>query len=187
MSTNYLNSLLAFLILLILSPILFISTISILLSDGYPFIFKQDRVGRNGKKFRIVKFRTLKKNTPNVPTNELNDNENYFFKTGRILRLTSIDELPNLINIIRGEMCFIGPRPPIPSQKKIILLRKKSGVLNLMPGITGYAQVNGRDNLNDEEKHIFDLYYLNNKSILLDLRIIILTFLKVIFKTNVKH
>ena len=84
-------------------------------------------------------------------------------------------------------MCFIGPRPPIPSQKKIILLRKKSGVLNLMPGITGYAQVNGRDNLNDEEKHIFDLYYLNNKSILLDLRIIILTFLKVIFKTNVKH
>ena len=129
----------------------------------------------------------MKRNTPELPTHLLTDPDIYILKIGHLLRKYSLDELPNLINILKGEMSFIGPRPALHSQLDLIELRKKFGIDKIMPGITGWAQINGRDELSIEEKCIYDKEYLDNKSILFDLKILKLTLLKVLLGTNVKH
>ncbi len=167
------------LILVTLPLLLLIALIIIIETPGRP-LFKQKRVGQNSNEFIIYKFRTMHIDTPNIPTNELNDRNKYITKIGGFLRKTSLDELPQLFNILKGNMSFVGPRPPLFSQKILIEKRKKAGVDKLKPGITGYAQINGRDDIDDIEKFEYDFYYYKNQSMLLDLKIILLTLIQVI-------
>ena len=129
----------------------------------------------------------MKKNTPNVATHLLENPKQYVLKTGRILRKLSLDELPNLINIIRGEMVFVGPRPALYNQDDLMQLRIKAGVDKLKPGITGWAQINGRDKISLKEKVNFEKQYLERKSTWFDIKIIVLTFTSVLKSDGVKH
>lgn len=182
-----LNRLIAVLLLLLIWPFFLILLILIYLEDGSPIFFKQKRVGVNYTFFQIYKFRSMKKHTPNVATHLLPNPEKYLLKIGRILRKLSLDELPNLINIIKGEMVFIGPRPALYNQDDLMALRVAKGVDKLKPGITGWAQVNGRDEISIEEKVQLEKYYLDNKSIGLDFKILFLTIFNVIISKNVNH
>ena len=128
----------------------------------------------------------MKKDTPDIPTHLVDDPSSLFTKSGPFLRKFSFDELPQLFNILKGDMCFIGPRPALYNQDDLIALRTKTGVQTLMPGVTGWAQVNGRDELSIPEKVKMDEYYLKNQSILLDMKIIWLTVLKVFRAEGVK-
>ena len=129
----------------------------------------------------------MKKNTPNVATHLLTNPETYLLKIGKFLRKTSLDELPNLINIITGEMVFVGPRPALYNQDDLMTLRVVTGVSKLKPGITGWAQINGRDDISIEKKVQFEQEYMNKRSILLDIKIIIKTFSIVLFGKGVSH
>jgi O-antigen biosynthesis protein WbqP len=129
----------------------------------------------------------MKKNTPNVATHLLTNPEQYLLKIGRILRKLSFDELPNLINIIKGEMVFVGPRPALYNQDDLMALRVATGVSNLKPGITGWAQINGRDDISIEKKVQLEQEYLYKRSTLFDIEIIIKTFTKVLFSKGVSH
>ncbi len=182
-----LSRLLASLIFLLLSPVLILVASAIFIEDGFPLFFKQRRVGQNYSFFLIYTFRSMKKNTPNVATHLLTNPEQYLLNIGVILRKLSLDELPNLINIIKGEMVFVGPRPALYNQDDLMALRVASGVDKLKPGITGWAQINGRDNISIEKKVSLEKEYLMRKSILFDLRIVILTFTNVIFSHGVRH
>ena len=181
------NRLFAILILVLLSPIFILVSFFILIEDGYPVIFKQKRVGVNYTFFYIYKFRSMKKNTPNVATHLLTNPEHYLLKIGGILRKLSLDELPNLINIIKGEMVFVGPRPALYNQDDLMILRVSAGVDKLKPGITGWAQINGRDEISIEEKVKLEQAYLDRKSILFDVEIVIKTFTNVLFSKGVSH
>ena len=181
------NKITALFLLLILSPIFLIVAISIVIEDGFPVFFKQKRVGMNYTFFYIYKFRTMKKDTPNVATHLLTNPIRFLLKSGIILRKLSLDELPNLINIIKGEMVFVGPRPALYNQDDLMTLRVASGVDKLKPGITGWAQINGRDEISIPEKVKLEQEYLNRKSILLDIEIIIKTFTNVLFSKGVSH
>ena len=181
------NRLFALIILGILFPIFLIVAFSILLEDGSPIFFKQKRVGVNYSFFNIYKFRSMKKNTPNVATHLLENPESYLLRIGGVLRKLSLDELPNLINIIKGEMVFAGPRPALYNQDDLMALRVAEGVDKLKPGITGWAQVNGRDEISIEEKVAFDREYLARKSFWFDLKIILLTVSSVLSSRGVNH
>jgi O-antigen biosynthesis protein WbqP len=182
-----LNRLFAFIILLILSPVLIVVALIIYIEDGSPIFFKQKRVGVNYTFFNIYKFRSMKKNTPNVATHLLNDPEQYLLKIGGILRKLSLDELPNLINIIKGEMVFVGPRPALFNQDDLMAFRVANGVSILKPGITGWAQINGRDELSIAKKVQLEQEYLYKKSFLFDIEILIKTFTNVLFSKGVSH
>lgn len=173
--------------LIILLPILFVISIFIFFEDGFPIFFKQKRVGQYQQMFWIIKFRSMKKATPNVATHLLDNPDKYLLKCGKLIRKLSIDELPNLINIVKGEMVFIGPRPALFNQDDLIGLRKKHGIDVLKPGLTGWAQVNGRDEIELHKKVKLDEYYLINKSFKLDLKILLKTFFKVISFKNISH
>jgi O-antigen biosynthesis protein WbqP len=177
----------ALLLLLIFSPIFIVVAVLILMEDGFPVFFKQNRVGQNLSFFQIYKFRSMKKSTPNVATHLLGDPKKYLLRIGKIIRKLSLDELPNLINIIKGEMVFVGPRPALYNQDDLMALRVAAGVDKLKPGITGWAQVNGRDEISIEEKVRFESEYLSRKSIFFDLQIIIKTFTSVLMSKNVSH
>jgi O-antigen biosynthesis protein WbqP len=157
------------------------------MQDGFPVFFKQKRVGVNYSFFYIYKFRTMKKDTPNVATHLLSNPEQYLLKIGALLRKLSLDELPNLINIIKGEMAFVGPRPALYNQDDLMALRVAAGVDKLIPGITGWAQVNGRDELSLEQKVALEKEYLAKKSLLIDFQILIKTFTNVLFSKGVTH
>jgi O-antigen biosynthesis protein WbqP len=129
----------------------------------------------------------MKKNTPNVATHLLTNPEQYLLKIGITLRKLSLDELPNLINIIKGEMLFVGPRPALYNQNDLMALRVATGVDKLKPGITGWAQINGRDEISIEKKVQLDQEYLHRRSILFDIQIIIKTFTNVLFSKGVSH
>jgi O-antigen biosynthesis protein WbqP len=182
-----LNRIAALFLLIILSHIFLIVGLLIFLQDGLPVFFKQKRVGVNYSFFYIYKFRTMKKDTPNVATHLLTNPEQYLLKIGALLRKLSLDELPNLINIIRGEMVFVGPRPALYNQDDLMALRVAAGVDKLIPGITGWAQVNGRDELSLEQKVALEKEYLQKKSLLIDFQIIIKTFTNVLFSKGVTH
>lgn len=182
-----LNRFFAILLLLLLIPVFIIVSILILFEDGFPIFFKQKRVGVHYTFFNIYKFRSMKKNTPNVATHLLQNPEQYVLKIGKLLRKLSLDELPNLINIINGEMVFVGPRPALYNQDDLMELRIKEGVDKLKPGITGWAQINGRDEISLEEKVKFEKEYLIRKSYWFDLKIMILTFTSVLKSDGVKH
>ena len=182
-----LNRIAALFLLITLSPIFLIVGLLIFLQDGLPVFFKQKRVGVNYSFFYIYKFRTMKKDTPNVATHLLTNPEQYLLKIGALLRKLSLDELPNLINIIRGEMVFVGPRPALYNQDDLMALRVAEGVDKLIPGITGWAQVNGRDELNLEQKVALEKEYLVKKSLSVDFQILIKTFTNVLFSKGVTH
>jgi len=182
-----LNRLFALFLLLLFSPIFLIVSIAILIEDGFPVLFTQKRVGINYTFFKINKFRSMKKNTPNVATHLLTNPEQYLLKIGKFIRKTSLDELPNLINIIKGDMVFVGPRPALYNQDDLMALRVATGVEKLKPGITGWAQINGRDDISIEKKVQLEQEYLHKKSFLFDLEIIIKTFTNVLFSKGVSH
>ena len=181
------NRIIALFLLIILSPIFLIVGFLIFVQDGLPVFFKQKRVGVNYSFFYIYKFRTMKKDTPNVATHLLTNPAQYLLKIGALLRKLSLDELPNLINIIRGEMVFVGPRPALYNQDDLMALRVAAGVDKLIPGITGWAQVNGRDELSLEQKVALEKEYLQKKSLTVDFQILIKTFTNVLFSKGVTH
>lgn len=175
----------ALLLLILLSPLFLAIGLIILIDDGGPIIFKQYRVGKGNKLFYIYKFRTMKNGTRNVASGELGESDQSITRSGKLLRKTSLDELPQLFNILKGDMSFVGPRPLIPEEKEIRVLREKYNVFSVRPGMTGLAQINGRDTLDDEEKASFDRYYVNARSLLLDIRIIFKTVVVVLTGKNV--
>ena len=181
------NRLLALLILIFFSPIFIMVSIVIFIEDGFPVFFTQKRIGINYSFFNIYKFRSMKKNTPNVATHLLTNPDQYLLKIGKFIRKTSLDELPNLINIIKGEMVFVGPRPALYNQDDLMTLRVATGVDKLKPGITGWAQINGRDDISIERKVQLEQEYLHTRSILLDFEIIVKTFTNVLFRKGVSH
>jgi len=181
------NRLLAFILLIIISPIFIVLAFVILLEDGFPVFFTQKRVGINYSFFNICKFRSMKKNTPNVATHLLENPDQYLLKIGKFIRKTSLDELPNLINIIKGEMVFVGPRPALYNQDDLMTLRVAIGVDKLKPGITGWAQINGRDDISIEKKVELEQEYMYKRSTLFDIEIIIKTFTNVLFSKGVSH
>jgi O-antigen biosynthesis protein WbqP len=174
-------------LVVVLFPVFFIVALFIYFEDGFPVFFKQKRVGVNYTFFEIYKFRSMKKNTPNVATHLLENPSQYLLKIGGLLRKLSLDELPNLINIVKGEMVFVGPRPALYNQDDLMALRVKAGVDRLKPGLTGWAQVNGRDELSLEAKVALEKEYLERRSFWFDLKIMVLTFTKVLKSQGVKH
>lgn len=182
-----LNRLFALILLLILSPLFLLVAIAIFIEDGMPIFFKQKRVGINYTFFNIYKFRSMKKNTPNVATHLLVNPVKYLLKSGVLLRKLSLDELPNLINIIKGEMVFVGPRPALYNQDDLMALRVAARVDKLKPGITGWAQINGRDEISIEEKVVLEKEYLERKSFWFDMVILVKTFTSVIRVKGVAH
>jgi O-antigen biosynthesis protein WbqP len=161
--------------------------VSIFVEDSTPIFFKQKRVGINYSFFNIYKFRSMKKNTPNVATHLLENPGQYVLKVGGLLRKLSLDELPNLINIIKGEMVFVGPRPALYNQDDLMALRVASGVDQLKPGITGWAQINGRDDISIEVKVGLEREYFEKKSFLFDVMIVLRTFTSVLGSKGVAH
>ncbi len=182
-----LNRLFSFILLLLLLPVFLIIALYILKEDGFPLFFKQKRIGINNTFFYIYKFRSMKNNTPNVATHLLENPDQYLLKIGKFIRKMSLDELPNLINIIKGEMVFVGPRPALYNQVDLIELRVATGVSKLKPGITGWAQINGRDEISIEEKVKLEQEYLNRKSFLFDIEIVFKTFANVFFGKGISH
>lgn len=174
---------LALLGLIILSPLFLIIILLIKKDSKGPIIFKQKRVGKNKIIFNIYKFRTMKVDTPSdAPTHLLKDPDFFITKIGKFLRKTSLDELPQLVNIIKGEMSIIGPRPALWNQYDLILERDKYGANDVHPGLTGLAQISGRDELSIEKKAIFDGIYIQKMSILLDVKCFIGTIISVVKK-----
>ena len=174
-------------LLICFSPILLIVAITIIVDDGFPILFRQKRVGQNNTHFWIYKFRTMKKDVADIPTHLVKDGTSLYTSIGPFLRKFSFDELPQLINILKGDMVFIGPRPALYNQDDLIELRTQAGVHSLMPGVTGWAQVNGRDELSIPDKVTMDEYYLKNKSLCLDIKIIFRTLIKVLKTEGVSH
>ncbi|WP_088536670.1 sugar transferase [Geobacter sp. DSM 9736] len=169
-----------------LIPILFVGLLVRLTSRGSA-LYWSERVGRGNSIFRMPKFRTMKTNTPAVATHLLHNAEQFLTPIGGFLRKTSLDELPQLFSIIKGDMSFVGPRPALFNQDDLISLRTQKGVHVLTPGLTGWAQINGRDELPITIKVKYDEYYLNNQSFLLDLKILLLTLVKVLRSEGVQH
>jgi len=182
-----LNRVFALFLFVILSPLFLIVGLVILFEDGFPVFFTQSRVGINYTFFYIFKFRSMKKNTPNVATHLLTNPDQYLLKVGKFIRKTSLDELPNLINIIKGEMVFVGPRPALYNQDDLMQFRVATGVSKLKPGITGWAQINGRDEISIAQKVELEQEYLYKRSFLLDIEILVKTFTNVLFGKGVSH
>ena len=177
-----LDRLLALLMLLFLSPVFLIVSILTLIDDGFPVFFTQKRVGKDYSFFKLYKFRSMKKDTPNVATHLLENPEQYVLKVGKVLRKLSLDEVPNLINILKGEMVFVGPRPALYNQDDLMQLRVAAGVAHLKPGLTGWAQINGRDEISIQEKVALEKEYLERKSFSFDVKIFFMTFSSAFFK-----
>ena len=174
------------LLVLLVVPMLLIS-ISIRLSSKGSILYWSDRVGKNNKIFKMPKFRSMLIDTPAVATRLLDNPDAYLSPIGGFLRSTSLDELPQLFSVLKGDMSFVGPRPALFNQDNLIVLRTEKGVDKLLPGITGWAQVNGRDELSIPDKVILDVEYLNRQSFWFDMKILWMTFLKVIKRDGVSH
>ncbi|MEE1389013.1 MAG: sugar transferase [Clostridia bacterium] len=177
---NILDFILSLLALIILLPFFFIFAIIIKLESKGPIFFKQKRIGKDKKEFYIYKFRTMRTDTPkDMPTHLLKDAESYITKSGKIFRKTSIDELPQILNILKGQMSIIGPRPALWNQYDLIKERDKYNANSIRPGLTGWAQVNGRDELEIPIKAKFDGEYVEKMSLLFDTKIFLKTIIKV--------
>lgn len=169
-------------------PMLIVCVLQKASSPNEPIFFQQLRVGRGGRTFVLTKFRSMKSSAPKyMPTGELQDGATYISRFGRFLRDTSIDELPQLFQVLRGEMSLIGPRPLIPQENEIHELRRELGVYQLRPGLTGWAQVNGRDLLDDEEKAALDREYLEKMSPAFDAKILLMTVGKVLEREGIRE
>jgi len=174
-------------LILTFAPLFLLVVLAVRLTSVGPVLFPTQRAGKGNKLFTMYKFRTMRINTPQVATHLLKEPDQFLTPIGKLLRRTSLDELPQLINVLRGEMSLVGPRPALFNQDDLIALRTARGVDALTPGITGWAQVNGRDELPIPEKVKLDEWYLKNRSLWLDLKILGMTFFKVIRKEGVVH
>lgn len=177
---------LSFIAIIIFAVPMVVVSIVIKITSKGPILFTQKRVGKNGEYFEIYKFRSMSIDTPNVSTEDLGDPTSYITPVGKFIRKTSIDELPQLFNIIKGDMSIVGPRPALYNQYELIEMRDNVNVNSVRPGLTGYAQVMGRDFISDKEKVDYDQYYVDNKSVLLDIKIIWMTFFSVLKTEGVK-
>ena len=175
------------LLLLSLVIIMLFIAIAIQRTSKGPVLYWSDRVGKNNKIFKMPKFRSMLTDTPAVATHLLDNPDTYLSPIGGFLRRTSLDELPQLFSVLKGDMSFVGPRPALFNQEDLIALRKEKGVDRLLPGITGWAQVNGRDELSIPDKMALDVEYLNRQSFWFDIKILWMTFLKVINRDGVSH
>jgi O-antigen biosynthesis protein WbqP len=170
----------------LLLPIVLVA-LSVRLTSKGPALYWSDRVGRNNKIFKMPKFRSMRVGTPAVATHLLSNPDVYLTPIGSFLRKSSLDELPQLWSILAGDMSFVGPRPALFNQQDLIELRTKAGVHELLPGLTGWAQINGRDELPIPKKVALDIEYLHRKSLFFDIKIIFLTAWKVVRRDNVTH
>jgi O-antigen biosynthesis protein WbqP len=178
---------LSILLLAIFSPAFFVIALLVRLTSKGPVLYWSNRVGRNNVIFGMPKFRTMRVDTPVVATHLLDEPNRFLTPIGSFLRKSSLDELPQLWSILKGDMSFVGPRPALFNQDDLISLRDARGVSRLLPGLTGWAQINGRDELPIPEKVELDVEYLKRQSLELDLKIIALTFLKVLRGDGVTH
>ena len=172
--------------LLLLLPVLLVYVVVRLTSEG-PALYWSDRVGRNNVIFKMPKFRSMRMGTPAVATHLLADAASHLTPIGSFLRKSSLDELPQLWSILAGDMSFVGPRPALFNQQDLIALRTAQGVHTLVPGLTGWAQVNGRDELPIPDKVKLDVAYLQQQSLSFDIRILWLTLVKVVTQDGVSH
>lgn len=170
----------------LLLPVMLVAILVRLTSKG-PILYWSDRVGRNNAIFKMPKFRSMQIGTPAVATHLLTSPDSYLTPIGSFLRKSSLDELPQLWSIIKGDMSFVGPRPALFNQHDLIELRTRNGVHKLLPGLTGWAQVNGRDELPIPAKVKLDVDYLQRQSLWFDIRILWLTFVKVLRRDGVSH
>jgi O-antigen biosynthesis protein WbqP len=161
--------------------------ILIKLTSNGPVLYWSDRIGQFNKFFKMPKFRTMKLNTPQVASNLMIEPSLYLTLFGTVLRKTSLDEIPQLWSILVGDMTFVGPRPALFNQYDLIKLRTRKGIHNLVPGLTGWAQVNGRDDLSIAKKVKFDAEYLKKKSFIFDLKILYLTLIEIIRREGIRH
>ena len=171
---------------LLVIPMLLIC-IAVRLSSKGSALYWSNRIGRNNEIFKMPKFRSMLIDTPDVATHLLNTPDSYLSPIGTFLRRSSLDESPQLFSVLKGDMSFIGPRPALHNQDDLIALRTKKGVDKLLPGITGWAQVNGRDKLSIPDKVALDVEYLNRQSFWFDMKILWMTFLKVLKRDSVRH
>ncbi|NGM83581.1 sugar transferase [Paenibacillus sp. 7124] len=175
------DTLLALVALLCLWPFFIIIAVAIKLESRGPILFKQKRIGKHKREFYILKFRTMRTDTPkDMPTHLLKNPEACITRVGKFLRKTSLDELPQIINILKGEMSIIGPRPALWNQYDLLEERDKYGANEIKPGLTGWAQINGRDELPNEEKAKYDGTYTKNVSFLFDVKIFVMTIVRVL-------
>jgi O-antigen biosynthesis protein WbqP len=172
--------------LVFLIPLLLVAAMVRITSPG-PALYWSDRVGRKNRLFKMPKFRSMRTDTPAVATHLLGNPEVYLTPIGGFLRKSSLDELPQLWSILRGDMSFVGPRPALFNQDDLVALRTQEGVDALRPGLTGWAQINGRDELPIPEKVAFDVEYLRKRSLMFDFRILVMTFLKVVRRDGISH
>ena len=187
MTKRFLDILVSSLALLGLALPIALIALAVKLTSPGPVLYWSDRVGRGNRIFRMPKFRSMRIDTPVLPTHLLTSPERWLSPIGSLLRRTSLDELPQLWSVLKGDMSLVGPRPALFNQDDLIELRTRRGVHALRPGITGWAQVNGRDELPIPVKVDFDAWYLEHQSLALDLRILLLTVLKVVGQQGVAH
>ena len=173
-------------LVLLVTPMLFIY-ITVRFSSRGPALFWSDRIGKNNKIFKMPKFRSMLIDTPAVATHLLDNPDSYLSPIGGFLRRSSLDELPQIFSILKGDMSFVGPRPAFYNQDDLIALRTEKGVDKLLPGITGWAQVNGRDELSIPAKVALDVEYLKRQSFWFDMKILLMTFIKVVKRDGVSH
>ena len=171
----------------LLAPFIVLVALAVRLTSAGPIVYWSDRVGKNNAIFRMPKFRTMRTDTPAVATHLLGNPDQYLTPIGSFLRKSSLDELPQLWSILKGDMSLVGPRPALYNQHDLIALRTEKNVHSIVPGLTGWAQINGRDELPIPDKVVLDAYYLEHQGFWLDMRILVLTFFKVIKRDGVTH
>lgn len=184
---RWMNLILALLILFPMMIIFLIIVILIKVTSSDSVIHQSTRIGRNNKTFKMPKFRTMKLNTPDVATHLLAEADQFVTPIGKFLRKTSLDEIPQVWSVLKGDMAFVGPRPALYNQDDLIALRTQKGIHQLTPGITGWAQIQGRDELSISKKVEMEFFYLKNRSIYFDLKIIFITVLTVLKLKGVSH
>ena len=172
---------------ILLLPLLFFIAFIIVFFDGWPIFYRQKRVGKGNKIFNMYKYRTMLNGVGDIPKSNVVDPESMLTISGKIIRKYSIDELPQLINVISGDMNLIGYRPCLPNEHDVIKHRSKYQLEKYKPGITGWAQINGRDKLNVMDKAFLDAYYYSNHSLFLDIKILFITAYVVLFGKNISH
>jgi O-antigen biosynthesis protein WbqP len=177
----------AFVVAVLLAVLIFVVALMVKLTSPGPVLYWSDRVGRSNRIFKMPKFRSMRTDTPAVATHLLENPDQWLTPIGSFLRKSSLDELPQLWSILKGDMSFVGPRPALFNQDDLIAFRTQCGVHELVPGLTGWAQVHGRDELPIPQKVQFDVEYLQRRSLVLDLKILWLTALKVLVRDGVSH
>jgi O-antigen biosynthesis protein WbqP len=181
------DSLLAIIVIILLVVPIILTAIAVRITSKGSVLYWSDRIGRNNEIFKMPKFRSMLIDTPAVATHLLSNPDSHLSPIGGFLRSTSLDELPQLFSVLRGDMSFVGPRPALYNQDDLISFRTEKGVDKLLPGITGWAQVNGRDELSIPDKVALDAEYLDRQSFWFDMKILWMTFLKVIKRDGVSH